>query len=84
MNPKILLMMNNQILLTQIEEVGGDIGEPDCKITEPFLVNDDLTLTPWLVNITNNNEFMIHSDKILTITDPSGTLVDKYNELVKE
>ena len=84
MNPKILLMMNNQILLTQIEEVGADIGEPDCKITEPFLVNDDLTLTPWLVNITNNNEFMIHSDKILTITDPSGTLVDKYNDLVKE
>ena len=84
MNPKILLMMNNQILLTQIEEVGGDIGEPDCKITEPFLVNNDLTLTPWLVNITNNNEFMIHSDKILTITDPSGTLVDKYNDLVKE
>ena len=84
MNPKILLMMNNQILLTQIEEVGGDIGEPDCKITEPFVVNDDLTLSPWLVNITNNNEFMIHSDKILTITDPSGTLVDKYNDLVKE
>ena len=84
MNPKILLMMNNQILLTQIEEVGADIGEPDCKITEPFLVNDDLTLSPWLVNITNNNEFMIHSDKILTITEPSGTLVDKYNDLVKE
>ena len=84
MNPKILLMMNNQILLTQIEEVGADIGEPDCKITEPFLVNDDLTLSPWLVNITNSNEFMIHSDKILTITDPSGTLVDKYNDLVKE
>ena len=84
MNPKILLMMNNQILLTQIEEVGADIGEPDCKITEPFVVNDDLTLSPWLVNITNNNEFMIHSDKILTITDPSGTLVDKYNDLVKE
>ena len=84
MNPKILVMVNNQILLTQIEEVGADIGEPDCKITEPFVVNDDLTLSPWLVNITNNNEFMIHSDKILTITEPSGTLVDKYNDLVKE
>jgi len=84
MNPKILVMMNNQILLTQIEEVGADIGEPDCKITEPFVVNDDLTLSPWLVNITNSNEFMIHSDKILTITEPSGTLVDKYNDLVKE
>jgi len=84
MNPKILVMMNNQILLTQIEEAGGDIGEPDCKLTEPFVVNSDLTLTPWLVDITNQNTFMIHSDKILTITEPSGTLVDKYNDLVKE
>ena len=84
MNPKILVMMNNQILLTQIEEVGADIGEPDCKITEPFVVNGDLTLSPWLVDITNENTFMIHSDKILTITEPSGTLVDKYNDLVKE
>ncbi len=84
MKPKILVMLNNQIILTQIEEVGADIGEPDCKITEPFVVNGDLTLTPWLVDITNSNEFMIHSDKILTITEPSGTLVDKYNDLVKE
>ena len=84
MSPKILVMMNNQILLTQIEEAGGDIGEPDCKLTEPFVVNSDLTLTPWLVNITNQNTFMIHSDKVLTITEPSGTLVDKYTDLVKE
>ena len=84
MSPKILVMMNNQILLTQIEEVGADIGEPDCKITEPFVVNVDMTISPWLVNMTNNNEFMIHSDKILTITEPNGTLVDKYNDLVKE
>ena len=84
MNPKILVMMNNLILLSQIEEVGGDIGEPDCKLTEPFVVNEDGTLSPWLVNITNQNNMVIHSDKILTIVDPRGTLVDKYNELVKE
>tara|TARA_A100001201_G_scaffold2342_2_gene5818 strand:- start:5251 stop:5463 length:213 start_codon:yes stop_codon:yes gene_type:complete len=70
--------------LTQIEESGGDIGEPDCKLTEPFVVNSDLTLSPWLVNITNQNTFMVHSDKILTITEPSGTLLDKYSDLVKE
>jgi len=70
--------------LTQIEEAGGDIGEPDCKLTEPFVVGDNNILTPWLVDITNQNTFMIHSDKVLTIVEPSGTLVDKYNELVKE
>ena len=84
MNPKVIVMQNNLILLTQIEESGGDIGEPDCKLTEPFVVNSDLTLSPWLVNITNQNTFMVHSDKILTITEPSGTLVDKYSDLVKE
>ena len=84
MNPKILVMPNNLILLTQIDEVGGDIGEPDCKLTEPFVVNGDGTLSPWLVNVTKQNDMVIHSDKILTIVEPTGTLVDKYIELVKE
>ena len=84
MKPKLLVITNNLILLSQIEEVGGDIGDPDCKLTEPFLVNDDGTLSPWLVSLTNQNSFVIHSDKILTIVEPNGTLVDKYTDLVKE
>ena len=84
MKPKLLVITNNLILLSQIEEVGGDIGDPDCKLTEPFLVNDDGTLSPWLVSFTNQNSFVIHSDKILTIVEPNGTLVDKYTDLVKE
>jgi len=83
-NLKLLILPTNQILLTQIEEAGGDIGEPDCRLVEPFVVNDDGTLSPWLVSLTNQNSFMIHSDKILTIVDPNGTLVDKYMDLIKE
>ena len=83
-NLKLLVLPTNQILLTQIEEAGGDIGEPDCRLIEPFLVNDDGTLSPWLVSLTNQNSFMIHSDKILTIVEPNGTLVGKYSDLVKE
>lgn len=76
--------MNQQILLAQIEEVTCELGEPDCKMTEPFVLNDDLTLQPWLIDITTENTFMIHSDKILTITDPNSKLKDKYESLVKE
>jgi len=83
-NLKLLVLPTNQILLTQIEEVGGDIGDPDCKLIEPFLVNSDGTLSPWLVSLTNQNSFVIHSDKILTIVEPNGTLIDKYSDLVKE
>jgi len=80
---KILILMNNQKLLTQIEEVAGDIGDPDCKLIEPFVLEDDGTLSPWLVDITKQNTFMIHSDKILTLVDPNSKLSEKYEDLVK-
>ena len=80
---KVLLLTNNQILITQIDEVGADIGEPDCKMTNPFLLKDDGTLEPWLISISRQDVFMISSDKILTITEPMPTLVEKYEELTK-
>ena len=79
-----VLILENQILVTQIEEVTGELGDPDCKLTEPFVLNKDGTLSPWLVDITSQNVFMIHSDKILTIVEPNGKLISKYEDLVKE
>lgn len=75
--------MNNLNLLTQIEEVPTELGEPDCKLTEPFVLKDDGTLVPWLVDVTRQNTFMIHSDKILTIADPNSKLTEKYEDLLK-
>ena len=81
---KLIFLLNNQILVSQIEEVPSELGEPDCKLVEPFILNEkDETLTPWLVNISSQNTFMIHSDKILTICDPKPTLVEKYQNLIK-
>ncbi len=84
--------MNNQLILSQIEEVTSELGEPDCKLTEPFVVStsDDritiqegvMVLSPWLMNITNQNTFMISSDKILTIVDPNTKLTKKYEEML--
>ena len=80
---KLLVMTNNQILISEIEEVGSEIGEPDCKLIEPFLINADKTLSPWLVEYTSQNTCKIHSDKILTICDPKPTLLEKYQDLTK-
>ncbi len=80
---KLLVLPNNQILVTEIEEVGSEMGEPDCKLTEPFILNDDKTLSPWLVEYTSQNVYMIHSDKILTICDPKPTILEKYQDLTK-
>ena len=82
-NVKILFLSNNQILISQIEEVGADIGEPDCKLIEPYVINSDGTLSPWLIDISVQESFMIHSDKIITIADPKATLVEKYQSLIK-
>ena len=81
---KILALLNNQILITQIEEVGADIGEPDCKLVKPFVVTKDRTLEPFLSDYTKQDTFMISSDKILTLADPTPTLLEKYEDLIKE
>jgi hypothetical protein len=87
---KILVLTSNQILISQIEEVGADIGEPDCKLINPYLVkNNDIvpqqkTLEPFLCGYTKQNTFMMSSDKILTLADPTPTLLEKYEDLVKE
>lgn len=75
--------MNRQLLISQIEEVGADIGEPDCKLIEPFTINSDNTLSPWLIDVTTQNTFMMNSDKILTLVDPKPTLLQKYEDLIK-
>mgnify|MGYP001254789407 FL=1 len=75
--------MNNLKIVTQIEEVLADIGDPNCKMIEPMVVGEQDTLSPWLVDCTNQNEFMISSDKILTILDPKPTLLEKYEKLIK-
>ena len=80
---KILALMNNQILISQIEEVGAEIGEPDCKLVEPYVVTKDKTLEPFLLDYTRESTFMMSSDKILTLADPAPTLLEKYEDLTK-
>ena len=81
---KLLVLMTKEILVSQIEEVGAVVpGEPDCKLLEPFILGEQDTLSPWLVDCTNQNEFMISSDKILTLVDPKPTLLEKYEKLIK-
>tara|TARA_R100000008_G_scaffold78097_1_gene58909 strand:- start:218 stop:454 length:237 start_codon:yes stop_codon:yes gene_type:complete len=77
-----------------VEEVQSELGEPDCKLTEPFVVRTSeekitlqegiITLAPWLVGFTNQNTFMLSSDKILTIVEPNSRLKKKYEELLEK
>lgn len=83
---KVIYLTNNQILISQIEEVTSELGEPDCKMTKPFVIKNLEThiLEPFLMGVTKQEYFMISSDKILTLTDPTPTLLEKYEDLIKE
>jgi len=80
---KAILLTTNQILISEISEIGADIGQPDCKLSNPFVLQNDGTLEPWLVSVSRQDVFMISSDKIITLTEPMPTLVEKYEELTK-
>ena len=81
---RVIILTNLVILLSKVEEVGADIGEPDCKLVEPF-VFDQTTgeLHPWLSEFTVENTFMISSDKILTMAAPNEKYIKLYEEAIK-
>ena len=84
MEVKVLVLTNKQILVSQLEEVAPmDIGDPNCKLIEPFLLKEDGTISPWLIDVTNDNTLMMSSDKILTLVDAKPTLLEKYQNLIK-
>ena len=81
---KIVHLTTNQILITELSEIAAVVpGEPDCKMINPFTIKEDQTLEPWLLNVTKDDIFMISSDKILTLADPTPTLLEKYLDLTK-
>ena len=84
----IALTTTQQVLISQIEEIPASVpGEPDCKLSNPFWINPlegKLTLEPFLLGVTKDDDFMVSSDKILTLCEPTPTLLEKYQDIIKE
>ena len=85
---KVIALMNHHLLIAEIDEVAAaDIGQPDCKLTNPFIINTETgqtVLEPFLGSVTRDDAIMMGSDKILTIVEPTPTLLEKYLDLTKE
>mgnify|MGYP003116390550 FL=1 len=80
---KVILLTNSERLISEIEEVGAEIGEPDCKLINPMEIWESNNLAPWMMDHTMQDTFMISSDKIITLADPMPTLLEKYLEKTK-
>ena len=77
---KCILLSVDLLLITEIEEIGADIGEPDCRLINPYRFYSVDNMTPW-IEASEQTEYMIRSSDILTIADPSPEVIEKYLEL---
>lgn len=71
------MLVNDLKIISEIEDIGSNIGEPDCKLINPYLVEGEV-LIPWMKEYTDEKELMISSDKILTLVEPKETLLKDY------
>ena len=83
---KVLLLKNGSVLITEIEEVTAELGEPDCKLINPveILDTEPLQLKKWLNDYTTQTTSMLSSDSILTIVDPHKILEDDYKKFLSK
>jgi hypothetical protein len=66
--------------VSEVIEVVADLGEPDCKLINPFLLDQEsFELVKWLT-FTDQNEILIRSEDILTFVDPTENILEKYLE----
>ena len=79
-NSKCVLLDVDNVIITEIEEVMPEPGEPDCRLVNPYLFVSEDDMKPW-VQASNQKEYMVRSDDILTIADPTQEVIDKYIEL---
>ena len=77
---KVLLLSNQEIIVSEIEEVASEIGDPNCKLTKPYKIVDG-DLHRWMEDYTEQNELMINSDKIITLVTPSPIIFEQYSKV---
>jgi hypothetical protein len=88
-NVQCIILTNDEVIISQIEEVIAELGEPNCRLTSPYKILGrhetdapvEERFVPWLADFTDDRVIMLSSDKILTLVEPHKKLVDYYLKL---
>ena len=90
MQVKVLILTNHSKLVSQIDEVAPmEIGDPNCKLIEPFVLNDDGSIDSDTYNVEGyidyGSEEEMRYEYQLNYRLPSGTNLevdkDEYTKL---
>ena len=86
----LILKHDSKVLVSEIREVGAEIGEPNCELTNPVEFRsgeedwkDRLQRWPGKL-VTQDNKCMMTSDDILTIVEPQQELLAAYKEVISD
>ena len=86
MEVRVLALTNNHYVISQIDEVATeDIGQPDCKLTKPYIVDTEsgeTKLEPFMRDLTRDDTFMMGSDKIQAPNTEEVNVLTELNELM--
>ena len=77
---KVLLLTNQEIVVSEIDEVAAEFGDPNCKLTKPYKYEDG-ALHKCMQDYTEKNEVMINSENIVTLVTPSPMIFEKYSKV---
>ena len=81
-NIKCLMLGTTTIVISEVQELDAEIGDPDCKLIKPYRFLAIDKMEPW-VEASNQKEYMIRSSDILTIADPTPEVVEAYLKLTE-
>jgi hypothetical protein len=80
---KIIVLSSGKTLITQIVEFDPiELGAPDWRLINPYSISNGDIIEPWLESCTDQTEFKIVSDIILTAIEPNSDLLEKYLEKI--
>ena len=84
-NLKTLILNNNTYIVSIVEEVYAELGEPNCKLINPYEIKKEEITSEIYLKIwpdhTMQRVIMISSEHILTLVDPSDKIIKKYFDL---
>ena len=87
MNVQCLIFQNDLVVIAEVVEVMSEIGDPDCKLINPYRILDDPDkspedrIVPWL-DFTEQSDIMVRSSDILTFVEPTPQLLAHYRTLI--
>lgn len=78
---KCLLLKTGAVVVSEMLEVGAEVGEPDCQLINPCEIGENGQLSRW-PSCTDQKSLMIGSDNFITIVDPSESVLKQYKEVI--